>query len=425
MASASSDVVVVEENVRHETTERVRVRVHGCTSLETVGTSNGGDKFWDSSAVQLAGHEWKLRLAPKGFGTGKGTHFGAAVALSSGQCIVKARYKLAIVENSQTLVSHTNEFNWLPTKNAWGPTKALTIADFKSLAAAHGDTLTFEIEITTFGEPTSAVQPRAADEAAAATAAAALAVVKDLGALLDGGKNTDVVFRVGDEEIAAHRLLLAARSPVFEAMFAQHWSEPAASSSSSSAEGGGAIAIEGTAPAAFKQLLRFAYTGCCEDGALAAMADHLFEAAGKFGLPLLQAAARRQMLSSLDAAKVCDYFALAHAHEDGELTDACAELVSADMFAVTQSEGFKRLSAERPLLACALMQSIGELKSPEGRKRKRDEGEGGAGRATDLTLTAEKVKRLKVGELRTELASRGLATDGAKADLAARLEAAL
>ena len=56
-------------------------------------------------------------------------------------------------------------------------------------------------------------------------------------------------------------------------------------------------------------------------------------------------------------------------------------------------------------------------------KRKHNESEGGEGLAADLTV--EKVKRLKVGELRTELASRGLATDGVKADLAARLEAAL
>ena len=34
----------------------------------------------------------------------------------------------------------------------------------------------------------------------------------------------------------------------------------------------------------------------------------------------------------------------------------------------------------------------------------------------------EKVKRLKVDELRTELASRGLMTGGVKSDLAARLK---
>ena len=97
---------------------------------------------------------------------------------------------------------------------------------FKTLAAAHNDTFAFDVKITAFGEPTSAVRPRTADETAAVTAAGAL----------DGGdgKNTDVVFRMGGEDISAHRSVLAARSSVLEAMFAQHWSEGAASSSSSS-----------------------------------------------------------------------------------------------------------------------------------------------------------------------------------------------
>jgi hypothetical protein len=58
--------------------------------------------------------------------------------------------------------------------------------------------------------------------------------------------------------------------------------------------------------------------------------------------------------------------------------------------------------------------------TPAGSKRKHNEGEGGEGH-----LTVEKVKRLKVGELRLELASRGLATGGVKSDLAARLERCL
>ena len=166
------------------------------------------------------------------------------------------------------------------------------------------------------------------------------------------------------------------------------------------------------------------YTGQCSDGALEAMADHLYEAADKFGVPELQAQATSVMTKALSAEKVCDYFALAHAHEDAELKDACAELLAKDVLAVTQTEGFKRLSAERPLLLAALMQSMGEIQSPENRKkRKRDEG--GTGAAIDMTMTAEKAKKLEVTELRAELSKRGLSTDGAKADLAVRLEAAL
>ena len=185
----------------------------------------------------------------------------------------------------------------------------------------------------------------------------------DLAAALDSGEGADVVFRVGGEEIAAHRWLLGVRSPVFKARFAQHWSAAPETC---------AIAIEGTAPAVFRQLLRWAYAGQCAEGALGAMADHLFEAAGQYELPALQAAAAQQMLASLAAANVCDYFALAHAHGDAALKEACAALVAADMLAVTQTEGWQRLQAERPLLACKLVEAMGAVMSTApSRKRGR------------------------------------------------------
>jgi len=426
-----SNGAVIVSNEREEKTASVRFVVKNITSLDC-RVDSVGCRFWRSPEANLLGRKWFLRLRPEGFDSGKGTHFAVNLQLDE-KAKVQVRYKVTIEESGCVMGDNTEDFDPAGFLS-WGLPTALTIAAFKALAAAHNDTLTFKVEIGIRGEPTSSVQGA---ETAAVTAAAHAAVIKDLGALLDTGEGEDAVFRVGDEEISAHRTILAARSPVFQAMLADHWngsgSGSSSSSSSSSSGGGGAsseggsaaIPIEDMEPAVFKQLLRWIYTGQCEGGALAAMADHLYEAAGKFGLPLLQAAAQRQMLASLDAAKVCDYFALAHAHEDEALKDACAALVADDMLAVTQTGGFKRLSAERPLLLAALMQSMGELKSPEGRKRKRDEGEGGAGRATELTLTAEKVKRLKVGELRSELASRGLATGGVKSDLAARLEAAL
>ena len=203
----------------------------------------------------------------------------------------------------------------------------------------------------------------------------------DFGALLGSGDMADVTFRVGDEQIAAHRVIVATRSPVFKAMLAQHWSaQPGAaasssSSSSSSSEGGGAasaIEVEDVEPAVFKQLLRWLYTGRCEEGAIDAMADHLFMAAAKFGVADLQALASRTMLAALDAEKLCDYFALAHAHDDEELKAACAALMVEDMATVVQTEGWARLNKERPRLAGKLMESIAAAGGGgQGQKRKR------------------------------------------------------
>jgi hypothetical protein len=128
-------------------------------------------------------------------------------------------------------------------------------------------------------------------------------------------------------------------------------------------------------PAVFRQLLRWLYTGQCEEGAVDAMADHLFEAAAKFGVPSLQALASQTMVAALDAEKLCDFFALAHAHDDEELTAACAALMVEDMATVVQTEGWARLEAERPQLAAELMKSIAAEMAAggggQGQKRKR------------------------------------------------------
>jgi alpha-tubulin suppressor-like RCC1 family protein len=201
-------------------------------------------------------------------------------------------------------------------------------------------------------------------------------VERDLAALLDSGECADVTFRVGGEEIVAHRLILTMRSPVFKAMLA--WGgQPAAAAASSSDGGSGATAIEveGVEPAVFRQLLRWLYTGQCEEGAIDAMADHLFEAAAKFSVDDLQALASRTMVAALNAEKLCDYFALAHAHDDEELKAACAALVAKDMAAVVQTEGWARLGKERPQLAVTLMESMAAEAAAgggaQGQKRKR------------------------------------------------------
>ena len=81
------------------------------------------------------------------------------------------------------------------------------------------------------------------------------------------------------------------------------------------------------------------------------------------------------MVAALDAAKLCDYFALAHAHDDEELKAACAALAVEDMAAVVRTEGWARLNKERSMLAGKLMESMAAGAAAggggQGQKRKR------------------------------------------------------
>ena len=71
-----------------------------------------------------------------------------------------------------------------------------------------------------------------------------------MAALLEGGEPGDVTFRVEGEELPAHRILLAARSPVFRALLSSEMREGVE----------GVVSVEDVRAPVFRALLHFVYT---------------------------------------------------------------------------------------------------------------------------------------------------------------------
>ena len=94
-------------------------------------------------------------------------------------------------------------------------------------------------------------------------------------------QQTDVVFTVGSTSIPAHRSLLAARSPVFAAMFNTEMVEARS----------GHVKITDTDPATFAHFLRFMYVGQLEGGEFpivpCLMKKKLFDLADKYQVETL------------------------------------------------------------------------------------------------------------------------------------------
>ena len=80
--------------------------------------------------------------------------------------------------------------------------------------------------------------------------------LNDMGNLLDSGKYTDVTFVIDVEQLPAHKIILAARSPVFAAMFALEDSKESQE---------GLVDIADVTMTAFKELIRYIYTGRIPD----------------------------------------------------------------------------------------------------------------------------------------------------------------
>jgi speckle-type POZ protein len=104
--------------------------------------------------------------------------------------------------------------------------------------------------------------------------------------LFDDMSFSDVIFKVRGSEFPAHKIILAARSEVFKAMF-QH---PTKEKSTNHVE------IEDTEPEIFKELLRFIYTGRLTAATMAKMAVGLLAVADKYLLTELKAACERHLI---------------------------------------------------------------------------------------------------------------------------------
>ncbi|KAG2613568.1 hypothetical protein PVAP13_4KG359952 [Panicum virgatum] len=173
------------------------------------------------------------------------------------------------------------------------------------------------------------------DAAAAGVAAAPNAVAsvpssdlhQQFGELLRSEKGTDITFLVAGEPVAAHRSVLAARSPVFMAEFFGDMKEKAAE--------------------VFRAMLHFVYTDTApeldQEGEQATlMAQHLLEAADRVDT-------------------VATTLALAEQHGCSELKSRCMKFILAtpeNLQAVAATEGYKHLEACCPSVLTELLKLI-------------------------------------------------------------------
>ncbi|TVU08492.1 hypothetical protein EJB05_41897, partial [Eragrostis curvula] len=169
-----------------------------------------------------------------------------------------------------------------------------------------------------------------------------------LGELLQSQKGADVTFAVSGESFVAHKLILAARSPVFMAEFFGHMEERSSQR----------VEIEDMEAAVFKTMLHFIYTDTVpelDDGppeAAATMAQHLLAAADRYGLDRLKLICEGKLFSGIDIDTAATTLALAEQHNCAQLRAKCVEFIAGSpetLDAVLATEGYKHLVASCPL----------------------------------------------------------------------------
>lgn len=180
------------------------------------------------------------------------------------------------------------------------------------------------------------------------------------GQLLESGKGTDVNFQVNGEIFAAHKLVLAARSPVFRAqLFGQMKDQNTEF-----------INIEEMEVPVFKALLHFMYwdslpdfeelTGLNSRWASTVMFQHLLAAADQYGLERLRLLCEASLCDSVSIDTVSTTLALAEQHHCFQLKSVCLKFVAMpkNLRAVMQTDGFDYLKDSCPSVLTELLEYV-------------------------------------------------------------------
>ncbi|KAL6651419.1 hypothetical protein ACP70R_010344 [Stipagrostis hirtigluma subsp. patula] len=304
----------------------------------------GRGKSVTSTPFTVGGNDWTISFYPDGSsasGCCCAPAASAYVTLLDGAAGTVARYTLSLVDgdgNASRLWrrrASTRRYGW-PNPTSWGFHVFFRKPFLRFSRCLVDDRLRIRCELTVLAPP------RTVDTTPAPAPPPELPV--HLERALRDGRGADVTFDVAGRVFRAHRLLLAARSPVFDAELFGPMAEKDAQR---------VIEIVDVEPAIFEMLLHFIYTeslpGCFE-GYSTATTQHLLVAADRYGLDRLKLMCAEKLCKSMDVSSVMSTLALADQHHCQQLKEACVAFMSLPrvLGVVVATDEFKHLMASCP-----------------------------------------------------------------------------
>ncbi|KAL5289404.1 SPOPL.2 family protein [Megaselia abdita] len=168
----------------------------------------------------------------------------------------------------------------------------------------------------------------------------------DFSNLFESKQYTDTTLVVDDGEFNVHRGILAARSPVFSAMFERTMKEGLS----------GTAVIEDIDKEVLNELLYFIYTGKVKN--LKEYGPGLLVASDKYNIPMLKEICEEFLANNLTLEMACECLILADIHSCETLKPKCTEFVIGNAVQVTKTTGWKNMIKSHPYLVAEMFESM-------------------------------------------------------------------
>ncbi|KAM6163186.1 speckle-type POZ protein-like [Rhynchocyon petersi] len=160
----------------------------------------------------------------------------------------------------------------------------------------------------------------------------------DLGGLWENSRFTDCSLCVAGQEFRAHKAILAARSPVFRAMF-EHEVEESKKNQ---------VLINDVDPEVFKEVMCFIYTGKAPN--VDKMAGNLLAAAERYALERLKVMCEDALCSNLSVENAADILILADLHSAHQLKSQAVDFINYHASDVLETSGWQSMVVSHPHL---------------------------------------------------------------------------
>ncbi|KAJ3685878.1 hypothetical protein LUZ61_015042 [Rhynchospora tenuis] len=272
------------------------------------------NQFICSPPFIVGGYEWILLFYPHGHPEKeyKGTHVSLYLTLTSETKEVHAEYFFYLVDNRGKYISlHAPKVHTFssPSDNCstWGYNRFISRDKLEARFCKDG-MLVIACSISVVSAPAGI------DDCSDG-------LCKDIEKLWERGEGFDVTFEVEEEKISAHKFMLAARSPVFEAELYGDMAEAKSS----------CIKIKDMKAEVFNALLRFVYTDYYEhiEKVLAIeLVQDLFVATDRYALEKLKVQCQQRLWVALSVDTVLSTLIIAERHSSAWLKEKCLEFAS-------------------------------------------------------------------------------------------------
>ncbi|KAL1763418.1 speckle-type POZ protein, partial [Sigmodon hispidus] len=303
------------------------LEIRGCISSQAFSTG--------------ANDEWCLRIYPNGVDEESRDYLSVyLVLLSCAKNQVWAKFQFGIL-NAEGQITYTYTTNcsrvyrFLPRYG--GGYKMFILRDFlisnaQSLLSDDSLTLLCEVSIVQDYLSISDEDSRPSIQVPRCTLA------DELGELQENGSFADCCLVVAGQEFRAHKAILAARSPVFKAMFEHDMEERRKNR----------VEIHDLEPQVFRAMMDFIYTGKVPN--LHSMADAVLFAADKYCLEVLKVMCEDALCRDLSVDNAAHTLFLADLHSAGHLKTQTLDFIAAHASEVFETSGWKTMVGSFPYL---------------------------------------------------------------------------